>query len=59
MPDDRGTRAVQDRARINVGEDYEVEYWAKALGVSKGRLIEAIAKVGDSVRAIRKEVSSS
>jgi hypothetical protein len=59
MPDDRRIRAGQDRARINVGEDYEVAYWANALGVSKQRLIEVVAKVGDSVQAVRRELSGT
>jgi Protein of unknown function (DUF3606) len=51
-----GTR---DRARINASEESEVEYWAKALGVSRERLIEAMKKVGDSVQAVRTELLDS
>jgi hypothetical protein len=41
-----------------MGEEYEVEYWAKALGVSKERLAEIVEKVGDSVQAVRRELSN-
>jgi hypothetical protein len=35
-------------------EPYELEYWSKELGVPKGKVIEAINKVGTSVAAVRK-----
>ena len=57
MPDDRSRRGSQDRSRINMSEDYEVEYWAKSLGVSKERLAEIVKKVGDSVQAVRRELA--
>ena len=59
MPDRRRPRGAQDRARINVGEDSEVEYWAKALGVSKERIVAAVKKVGDTVQAVRTEIQDS
>jgi hypothetical protein len=52
-------RGARDRIRINVSEDSEVEYWAKALGVSRERLIEATKKVGDSVQAVRTELADT
>ena len=59
MPNDRRMHGARDRIRINVSEDAEVAYWAKTLGVSKERLIEATKKVGDSVQAVRIELSNS
>jgi hypothetical protein len=59
MPDDRMKRGPQDRARINMGEAYEVEYWCKVLGVSKERLAAAIEKVGDRVEDVRRELGSA
>ena len=56
MPDDRSRRGSQDRSRINMGEDYEVEYWTKTFGISKDRLAEIVKKVGDSVQAVRREL---
>ena len=47
---------AQQRSRINMGEPSEIAYWAKSLGVTKERLIEAIEKVGDDVQAVRREV---
>jgi hypothetical protein len=34
MSDDKKNTGSPDRDRINVNEDYEVQYWTKALGVS-------------------------
>jgi hypothetical protein len=56
MPDERMRHGAQDRGRINLGEEYEVEYWTKTLGVSRARLAEIINKVGDGVEAVRREV---
>jgi len=59
MADDRTKRGAPDRSRINLGEDYEVDYWSKALGVSKERLVEVVKKVGDSVQAVRRELGNT
>jgi hypothetical protein len=42
-----------DRDRINVNEDYELQYWSEKFGVSKGRLQEAVKAVGTSVEAVQ------
>jgi len=54
MSDDKTHRGPADAKRINVNEDYEVEYWTKAFGVSAEQLKEAVKRVGvmaDDVRA--------
>ena len=53
MADDKRQRAPQDAARINVNEDYEVQYWTKELGVSKQRLVELVRDHGVSADAVR------
>lgn len=53
MSDDRSNRGAQDRNRINLSEDYEVQYWTKALDVSRERLEQAVAAVGSSADAVR------
>lgn len=55
--DGRDRRGGLDRARINLGEPSEAEYWAKTLGVSKERLAAIIEKVGDRVETVRAEVA--
>jgi uncharacterized protein DUF3606 len=47
-----------DRSKINMHEDYEVKYWTKELGVTRGRLQKAIEKVGNSASAVRKELTT-
>jgi hypothetical protein len=42
-----------DRDRINVNEDYELQYWSEKFGVSQGRLQEAVKAVGTSVEAVQ------
>jgi hypothetical protein len=46
-----------DRDRINIHENYEVEYWAKTLGVSIEVLKTAVAAVGTSADAVRKYIN--
>ena len=53
MADDKRLRAPHDAARINVNEDYEVQYWTKELGVSKERLQELVRDHGVSADAVR------
>ncbi len=48
-----------DATQININDDYEVRYWTAALGVPKARLAEVVAKVGPSVRAVRKELEAN
>ncbi len=47
----------RDRSKIHMHEAYEVKYWTKALGVSKGELQKAVDKVGNSAAAVRKELA--
>jgi len=53
MADDRTKVGGQDRARINLGEDYEVRDWMEALGVSREQLEQAVRAVGDRAEDVR------
>ena len=57
MADNLKDRGPQDRARINVNEDWELRYWTKELGVNEDRLRKAVEKVGTSTDAVRKELA--
>ena len=59
MADDKTQRSAQDRANINTHEDYEVQYWTKALGVSKDELLAAVKAVGNSAEKVRAHLGSS
>lgn len=55
--DNKNTRGPQDSARINVNEDYELQYWTKKFNVSADRLKEAVKQVGVSAMAVEKYLS--
>ena len=58
MSDDKLKRGKPDRSKINMSEDYEVQYWTKHLNVSRDVLQRAVDKVGNSAAAVRKELGS-
>ena len=53
MADGLTNRGPQDRSRISMSEDYEVQYWTKALGVSKEELQKLVDKHGSSATKIK------
>jgi hypothetical protein len=59
MSDDTKQRGPQDASRINMHEDYEVQYWTKRFGVSQDRLQAAVNRAGVSVAAVEKELGKS
>jgi hypothetical protein len=59
MSDDKTKRGQPDRSKINMSEDYEVQYWTRHLGVSREELQRAVDKVGDSAAAVRKELGKA
>jgi len=44
------------RNHIAMGEELEVKYWTKHLGVTREELQRAVDKVGNSAAAVRKEL---
>jgi hypothetical protein len=58
MSDDLSDRGPADRSRISLGEDWEVQWWTKALGVSEENLREAVAAVGNSANAVREHLGA-
>jgi hypothetical protein len=59
MSDNLKDRGPQDRSRINVGEEWELQYWTKALGVTAEELRKAVQKVGTSADAVRRELKAA
>ena len=57
MSDDRSKRGDSDRRRIALGEEHEVRYWTKALGVSEDRLRAVVKRVGHDASAVRAELA--
>lgn len=56
MTDDKNKTGGPDRDRINVNEDYELQYWTKALGVSADELRAAVKAVGPTAAAVRQHL---
>ena len=56
MSDDKKNAGSPDRDRVNVNEDYEIQYWTNALGVSADELRAAVKAVGPTAAAIRKHL---
>ena len=54
MSDDKTIRNGQDRARINMNEDYEVRDWSTKFGVTPEHLQRAVDAVGDRAEAVEK-----
>ncbi len=54
MADDKTNRGSADRARINIHEAHEVQYWTKELNVTPQRLSELVAKHGVMAADIRR-----
>ena len=59
MSDGLLKRGQPHRSLINMGEDQEVKYWTKHLGVSRDELQLAIHKVGNSAAAVRKQLGKN
>ncbi len=53
MPDNLNIREPLDKARINVHEEYELNWWSKHFGVSKQTIIDAVGKVGTSATKVK------
>jgi len=54
MADDKSNRGPADRARVNIHEPYEVEYWSKEFGVTPDKLRELVGKHGVMATDIRR-----
>lgn len=54
--DNKSMRGPQDSSRINVNEDYELEYWTEKFNVSADRLKEVVGQVGVSAAAVEQHL---
>ena len=59
MADDKTNRGSQDRARVNVNEDYEVQYWTGKFGCTREQLKAAVEKVGVMAKDVEAELKRS
>ncbi|AXA85301.1 DUF3606 domain-containing protein [Lysobacter oculi] len=56
MSDNKSKTGSPDRDRINLSEDYEVQYWTKELGISEKELRDVIQAVGNTSKAVREHL---
>jgi hypothetical protein len=52
--DNREHKGNPDRDRINLNENYEVEYWAKKFDITPERLREVVKTAGTAVKDVEK-----
>lgn len=52
MPD-TDARNSADAQHINLGQDHEVRYWTKALGITEERLRQLVTDHGNNAEAVR------
>jgi hypothetical protein len=56
MSDDKAKKRPQDASKVNVHEQYEVEYWSKKFGVTPDQLRAAVSRVGTSAEKVEQEL---
>ncbi|MCE3258871.1 MAG: hypothetical protein K0S12_512 [Bacteroidetes bacterium] len=54
MSDDKTKIRPQDASRINLNEEYEIQYWTKKLNCSREELEQAVKAVGSSAENVQK-----
>jgi hypothetical protein len=56
MADNPKDRGPQDRARVNMDQDYEVRWWSKKFKVTPDRLRNAVDEVGSSADKVARRL---
>ncbi|CAG5086811.1 DUF3606 domain-containing protein [Parvicella tangerina] len=56
MADDLDQKQPEDPTKINVGQQWEIDYWTEKLGVTEKQLKDAVAKVGVMVKDVKAEL---
>ncbi|RWM19662.1 MAG: DUF3606 domain-containing protein [Mesorhizobium sp.] len=58
MADDKTKRDFRDRDRVSADEDYEVEYFAKKVGLTVQQVRELIKKHGNDRATLEREAKA-
>jgi len=56
MPDNKKIRQPLDAKRVNIQEQYEVNYWCAKWGCTEQQLRAAVGAVGTSAEAVAKHL---
>jgi hypothetical protein len=59
MSDDKSIRGPADAKRINVNEEYEVQYWTTELEVTEDKLRDTVKKVGVMAADVRRALGKA
>jgi hypothetical protein len=59
MSDNKSMTGGQDRTRINVNEEYELQDWAKKFDATPDQIREAVKAVGDSAADVEMHLKGS
>jgi hypothetical protein len=59
MADDMSKRGAADRARVNINEPHEVQYWTRKFGCTEDELRDAVRRVGVSADDVAEALGSS
>lgn len=54
MTDDLNRKAPEDPTKININQDWELEYWSKKLGITEELLVTVVETVGPMVIDVKK-----
>jgi hypothetical protein len=47
---------LADTRSVDTNDDYTVDYWTQELNTTKGKLLAAVAEVGDSFEAVKRQL---
>ena len=45
-----------DTRTVDTNDDYTVDYWTQELNTTKGKLLAAVAEVGDAFEAVKRQL---
>lgn len=57
MSDNTNIRQPEDPTKVNINQQWEIDYWCKKWSITKERLLKIVKKVGPMVVDIKKELA--
>jgi hypothetical protein len=59
VADNLDRREPEDKFKINVHEEWELEYWARKFGVTKEKIKDAVKQVGVQTKDVAKHLGKT
>jgi hypothetical protein len=47
---------IEDNRSVDISDDYAIDYWTLELNTTKSKLLAAVAEVGDTFNAVKKQL---